>query len=411
MVKKILRKIQSYLIQDSLIYSLAAMTLFWTIFDSGLTYLAPVFIEQAGFSTTKIGIIIATSSIIGALFDVLACKIFKNTNFKRMFLIMFALCAIYPLLLWQAKTIWLWILAMAVWGIYYDLNAFGTFDYISRYTKIKSHSSNFGVISIFRSIGSIIGPLIVGLFISEKISFKPLSISWIFLVIGFLIFIALAIKSKKPLKKETSKPRKRRNFILEFKLFRKITKTMFPLFIITFFLYFIDAFFWTLAPLYAESFQFFDFGGIFLASYTAPILIIGWFVGKIVRKMGKEKTALYTLLIGSIILSLFMLAKNPLGIILITFSSSCFISLSLPSLNGLYTEFIAKNIVLEEEIEALEDFSFNLGYIFGPLCAGLLADNLSIPLAFTILGIAGIVLTLALFIKTRILKSKKLAKR
>jgi len=46
----------------------------------------------------------------------------------------------------------------------------------------------------------------------------------------------------------------------------------------------------------------------------------------------------------------------------------------------------------------LEDFSANLGYIFGPILAGVLADLFGIQSAFGVLGLVGAALAVTLLI-------------
>ncbi len=45
---------------------------------------------------------------------------------------------------------------------------------------------------------------------------------------------------------------------------------------------------------------------------------------------------------------------------------------------------------MQKEIEALEDFSGNIGYFIGPIVAGFLADRVGNGVTFTILGISGV---------------------
>jgi MFS family permease len=181
-------------------------------------------------------------------------------------------------------------------------------------------------------------------------------------------------------------------------LWKKIgNKISLPL-LITFYLFFIEAFFFTLAPLYADNLEQIKFGGFFLAAYSLPVLLSGLVVGKIVSKFGKIKTARFCLLIGSTIISTFMLVHNPYISIIIVIAASFFFGISFPSINGIYADLISETPLLEGEIETWEDFSFNIGYILGPITAGFLSDIFSIPAAFSILGIVGIIISVALII-------------
>lgn len=101
-------------LNNKLLYMIATMLFFWAMFDGILGYLVPLVITQAGFSDTVMGIIFGSSSIVGGVFDFLLSKFLNNTHFRRLYLAMLAICALYPLILWQAKGIWMFLLAMAM---------------------------------------------------------------------------------------------------------------------------------------------------------------------------------------------------------------------------------------------------------------------------------------------------------
>lgn len=394
---KILKKFSVISEDKTPLYVLALMIFFWTLFDATMTYLTPLILSENGLSNTMIGIIIATSSTAGAILDFLICKIFKKSTFKTIFFVMFIFCAAYPLMLWNAKSIWLYIFVMGIWGFYFDLYGFGTFDFIGKTVKKDEHSSGFGLIQVFRSLGLFIAPIIAGFFIADKINFKSLKIGWVFLVIGFLFFIILLFVTKKNILKEQEQHKKRRrNALFEAGLLAKLAREMMSPLIVTFFLFMVEAFFWTLAPLFAQNSLMKNYGGFFIAAYSLPPLLLGWFVGRITRKFGKKKTAIFGLLIGSAILCSISFLQNPIMIIIFTFFASCFLGIALPSINGAYADYISEASYVEGEIEALEDFSFNLGYIIGPLSAGIISDILGITSAFTVLGAAGFVVALIL---------------
>lgn len=384
------------------IYLFSLVIFFWTIFDTIMTYITPLLIERNGFSNTLIGLIIGSSSIAGGLFDFIICKVFKNTHFRRVFLIMFALCFIYPILLWQAKTFWFFIFVMAVWGIYFDLYGFGAFDFIGRHTKKAAHAASFGLIQMFRALADIIAPLIIGLIIVVSIDWRTIAFGWLFLAIGFILFVILLVLMRKhpTMKGAIIEPVRRKNLFIELHLWRKLGTLMMPVLFMTFYLFFIEAFFWTLAPLYAEDIAIKHFGGLFLAAYTLPALIVGWFISPLTKHFGKKRIALLGLLIGSLILSSFYYLSNPIIAIVAVFIASCFISMALPAIDAAYTDYISEAPQVEGEIESLEDFAFNMGYVVGPILAGVLADILSMAGAFSMLGLFGVILAIILLIIT-----------
>lgn len=374
------------------LFSLAVF--FWTLFDSILMYIVPLLMEESGLSISVIGLVIGVSSMSGALFDFFICKFIKSTDFRRIFLLMFFICSLYPFLLLGAKTLGLFLIAMAIWGIYFDLYGFSVFNFIGRYVEKEKHASNFGIVQIFRSLGGFLAPIIAGFLVGESIDFKPFLLSWLFLGFGLIFFIILLIVMKKNKIKNQIKCKvvRRKSLFIEINLWKKLGKIMGPVLAMTFFLAFIESFFWTLAPLYVEMRGAGELGGLFLAAYIFPALFMGGFVGSLTKLFGKKKTALFGILFGCLVLSFFVFSPNIIIDTMVVFLAACFLSMALPAINSAYADYISETPQVDEEIEGVEDFSFNFGYIFGPISAGLFADFLGIPVTFTILGLMGILL-------------------
>jgi MFS family permease len=102
-------------------------------------------------------------------------------------MVMFAVCLVYPLILFSANSFVIYLIAMVLWGIYYDLKNIASFDYIGRYTEKREHADSFGLLSVFSSAGYLIAPLIVGLLVAESVDWKPAIMAWIFLVFSIIL--------------------------------------------------------------------------------------------------------------------------------------------------------------------------------------------------------------------------------
>lgn len=375
----------------------ALVVFFWSLADALGQYIAPLLLQQHGFSSTMIGLIIGTSSIAGALFDFVACAVLKNTNFRRFLLAMFAICLVYPLVLWQANSVWWFLFAMALWGIYFDLYNISMFDFISRHTTSEQRVSGFVTIQFFKALATIIAPLIVALVIVGTVDWRAFGLFWLFISIAILFFGLLWYVTRNYPTHHEERHRKK-HFLAEARLWRKIGKILLPMLLLTAYLFIIEAYFWTLAPLIAETVEFKGFGGFLLMAYNLPTLLVAWFISPIMARFSKKRFAYGCLFLGSLILIPFAFVSSPLFLIGLIFASSLLTSMSLPAVNAAYADYISSASYVEGEIETLEDMAMNVGYILGPISAGLLADLSGMGAAFSILGAIGALLALGLLV-------------
>ncbi|MFA6255201.1 MAG: MFS transporter [Patescibacteria group bacterium] len=383
------------------LYLASIMIFFWAISDGILSFILPVSITEIGISETWMGIIIGSSSIAGALFDFLLCRFLVNVNFRRLYFLMLAVSVTFPLVLWQAKTIWLYLLAMAIWGLYYDLYHIGNFDFVSRVPNNGERSTGFGVMQVFISLGYLMAPLIAGFLIGEVVNFKPFVMALIFLGLAFVFYFLLLIFTQKTKSYNQKTNFQSLNFFREYRLWKKIGKLILPVLILTFVLNINDSFFWTIGPLFSESlFAHSGFGSLFMVAYGLPPLFIGWFIGSITARFGQKKTAFISLMIGSLILSSLFLVSNPLILILISFVASFFLALAWPAIQGAYADYIAEAPQVATEIETLQDSFVNIGYVVGPIMAGIFGQYFGHQITFSILGATGVLVSLILLMMT-----------
>lgn len=384
------------------LYLLSIVILFWALFDGIISYIVPIVIIDNGMSKTLMGIIVGTSSIAGALFDFIACKLFRNTYYKKLFIVMFAICFGFPLLLFKAHSFLMFVIAMALWGIYYDLKNIGEFNYVGRFALKEEHSESFGVLQVFSAMGYLVAPLLVGFLIADSLSWEPFILSWIFLAISIVFFVILMHNTRREedLIMANIAPDlvgRQRGTWSEVLIWGKIGRVLLPVLLLTFFLNFVDSFFWTLGPLVAEGLSGINqFGGILMTMYTLPPLLIGWIVGSFTRKYGKKHTSFVSLFWGSIFLTFFSFISNPFVLIFDVFMVSFFMSMAYPAINGAYADYISETDEYEKEIEGLQDFYTNLGYVVGPMMAGFMADQLGNGNTFSLLGVSGIITALIL---------------
>jgi predicted MFS family arabinose efflux permease len=393
---RVYRHFRQYGSSHTPLFAVSVMIFFWCLYDGIISYITPLVLTESGLTKTLMGVVIASSSLTGGVFDFLLSKILPNAHFRRIYLAMFAVCLVYPLLLWQAKTLWVFLLSMALWGVYYDLLNFGDFDFVSRTSRHSEHTSSFGVISVFKSLGYIIAPIFAGLLIGELVDWRPFAMAWIFLVIAIIFYVLVLLLTRK--NQQIDLPLKPVSWLGELRQWKSLGRVLLPLLILTMLINILDAFFWTIGPLFAESFTSIrPFNGLFLSANLLPALLVGWIIGSVTSRFGKKKTAFFSFFAGSLILSGMIFFKQPFIVIGLVFIASAFQALAVPALNGTYADFVTETPTHEKEVIALSDFATNAGYVIGPILAGILADTVGSSWAFAVIGLLSALIILVLW--------------
>jgi MFS family permease len=395
---KLVNYVKIYGFKHRHIYAAAFMLFFFAIFDGIFSFITPIYIVQKGISEGMMGIIIGTSSIAGLIFDVLLCRVLRDVRYRTIYVLLFIICLIYPLILWASSTAFLFIIAMVLWGVYYDLLGIGNLDFVSHTSSKKEYSDNFGVLNVFFTLGYLVAPLITGFLIIEFVDYKPFLAAFVFLILALASFIVLMIIYRNGKHyHEKVKQINTGGIIKELTLWRKIGNFILPVLIVSFMLNIIDAIYWTIGPLLSESMTFLgDLGGLFMMVYIFPPLIVGWFVGRVTARLGKKRTAFISMFIGSVFLVLFFIFDTPVLLVLLSFLSSFCTSFTSPAIAGAYADYINENPQLEKEISAMHDSFVNIGYIIGPVIAGFSGQYLGYINTFALLGVLGVIMTLIL---------------
>jgi len=390
--------LQKYGTKNRPLYVFATMILFWCIFEGIISYLIPIWITQNGISDTLMGVIVGSSSVAGALFDFVMCRILKSTFYRRVLLLMFSFSLLFSLILFQAHTFTLFLLMAVLWGIAFDLANYGNFNFVSHTSEKQEFTDHFGVIQVFKSLGYLLAPILAAAAIGEVVDWQPFALAWLFLGLGVVMLIILLFLTRK-VKEEIPQAKQRVNLWREFHIWKHIVKILLPVLILTFTLNLFDSAFWTIGPLISQSFNQ-SFHGLFMVAYLLPVLLVGWFVGSLTTKLGKKRTAFGALFLGSLIMSFLYFAQSSIFSAILVFAGSFFLAFAWPSINSAYADYMEETIQYEQEIEGIEDFFVNIGYFVGPILAGFLADLVGIQSAFALFGVLGTFIAIILFTTT-----------
>lgn len=375
------------------------MFLFFMLFDGVITYVIPLLVIEQGYSKTLVGIIFSSAAISGAFYSFFLYKIFKNAYFRTLFSFMLLIGLLYCFVIWNAYAFVLFVIGMIMWGFYYSLLNFGTLDFFSRFISQDDMSAKFGLLEAFRAIGYLLAPLVAGYLVVDKaVGWEPFVTALVFLSISAFFFILLLREAggvQQFIPSVESYPK--RSLFEEIRSWRRVGGYLFPLLFLVAISTLHDAFFMTLGPIVAERLIFEPFDGLFLTAYFAPLLFIGAFIGPITKVFGEKMTVIIGLFIGSVILATISFIENPIIIILVVFASACFTCLATPIANSISANYIQAAPDAKKEVLELKDFFFNIGYIIGPVAAGIMADTVGAIQAFSVLGVVGILFAGILF--------------
>lgn len=386
-----------------ILFTAGSMLFFWSIYDGIISYLVPVFITDRGYSNSVAGMLISLSAISGAVFDLLISKYIRSAHYLKYFLLVFVISFSMPLVLWGSSSIWLFVLAMILWGFYYDLINFGIFDLASRISHQHEHTKNISLIGIFKTVGYFIGPPLIAYIISfSTISLTPIAPPYIFLIVASAIYIYLFSLTDihdfiRPVRSKAINI----HWYKELFTWKKLSKILLPVLVFNVFFYIFEATFWTLGPIFSQQFP--DskhFSGLFMIVYVLPTVIAASFAEKITSFFGKKKTAYVAFIVSNLfIIPLGPFASPPI-ILGLVFVSTIAASLSWSAISGAFIDYLAETELYDSEIIGLKDFSANLGYIVGPVLSGVISDIVGISYTFSILGLVNILVVSYLFLVT-----------
>ncbi len=392
MGKNLILHISNYTRAHRALFIISLTLFFIRIFDGILAYAVPLLVIEQGFSRTQMGMIIGFSSLAGATFDIVLSHVLTKVSYKRLFLFLFVTCLFYALTLWGAQTLLVFLLAMAMWGIYFDFMSFATFDFVARELPKDEHSAGFGVLDIFKSLGYLLAPLLSGLVIIDRVNDRTFIFALIFLAIGAIFFLLIATDKNREVDLKHKRIRKPLSIFQEMQQWRQLSKFLFPVLFMTLVMNFSDAFFWTIGPLISENLsQIHPFGGLLITLYFLPSLLVGWFVGSITKRFGKKRTAIVCFFCGSLILtSSAFVGLSPL-LLIVVLLSSLVSAVAWPAMNGAYADYIEETPRIEAQIEGVNDFAYNIAYVIGPILAGFMSDRVGDLTALSLTGVVGVI--------------------
>ncbi len=345
------------------------------------------------------GFVMSFSSLVGFLVDFFLPQVVNTVTVKRFLItgvftgVLFAIVLLISL---KLPFILVFLIAMAIWGVYYELFGFATQQFMADTMPLSMRTGGWAIYEVFRNLAYFLGPLIAAWLI-VKAEWYGAAVSIFFTLLGLGILLLIKKIHDRPL----SINLKSVDFKSEFKHWTTLTVYVWPVIVLSLVMGLIDATFWTTGTVWTEELTRQNFfGSFFLPVYQLPSLFIGIIITRMHIFKGKKRLATIAVLIAGIFLTLLGYVTSIYLIIFITLLASIMLSVSFPLIDGVYTDIIARMGGKREHMIGLSGSTISLAYIIGPVVAGYLANWFGEAKTFSVMGIMAVVVSIGLLFFT-----------
>jgi len=288
-----------------------------------------------------------------------------------------------------------------MWGIYYEFLSFSQQSFVISTENRESFSKDWGLVSIIIGVGSLVGPIVGSLLVHEEL----VNSATIIVALDFMaiIFAILLIYSEKKGKKiEVIEEELKMSISKELIYWFVLVKRIWPPIVVGLAMTFISATFWTIGPLFGEKLL----GDAGLDWLVVVIFILPTVPGAIILsklKIIQHKKVISEvglLLAGISMACIFLVQNNIVFVLFLILLLGLFLSFTWPLNEAVYSDITDRAGTNKLHITAITRANTSIGYVIGPLLAGLLADKTDYYIAFSIVGLAVVVISAILIVFT-----------
>lgn len=292
------------------------------------------------------------------------------------------LFAVLLLLARQWPAVLLLVIAMAVWGLYYEFFGFATQQYVSEVAPPHGRASAWGVVSMVKSTVYMLGPL-AGAWALRYGEAWVLGTAIILLILAYVLFRLIKIPSR-PVVVEVHEI----NLRSEFSHWTVLFEHIWPILLASMVLGLVDALFWTNGTILNDRLALrSSLGGLFVSVYMFPSLLAPWVLSRMQIATAKKRKTYLLILASGIVLATIGLRNEVWWYLLIVLLSSFLLALAWPILDAVYTDLLARMGRERKHLIGLGNSTMSLAYVVGPFIAGTLAQYTGEVGSFVAMGI------------------------
>lgn len=382
----------------SKVAGLAFILFFALLSDAILSDWIPVYMQSVLGSAFLMGMVMSFSSVVGLTADFIFPQILKGTTVRKlMFLAIFSSVVFSLVALWSTYMpfIFIFLVAMTVWGFYYEFLGFASQQFVAETAGIHERSAVWGVMGAFRSLAYFLGPLLGGV-LMVKGDRVVVIVAGTIAIFSYIMLLSLRVKSR-PVKVGVREI----NFAAEASHWRVLFVHVWPMLLASLVLGLVDATFWTTGTVLTETLsKESSWGGLFLPTYMLPSLFVGFIIARWGIFQGKKKWAEIFMFFSGVILMLLFYQSSVIYQLLIVFLSSVLLSLSYPLIEAVYSDIVVRMGRERKHLLGLSNSMVSVAYIVGPILSGLIASLAGERMTFVVMGALMAVVSVFLLLTT-----------
>jgi MFS family permease len=379
------------------LYFLLVLTIIWESADTAFTYVLPVILQERFNDLTLLGIVVSLGAVASICIDLLTGWKFARKHYRFFYItgfiasLMISVLANFPMLI-------IFTFMSVLGGIYYELFFFGTEDFIAREVDYQDHTKASSMVVLAMTLSALFIPV----FISDAINNGEYGSSfWAFnilILIALATFLIYTIGRRHNVEKQDVRV-KRISLLVELRVWKLLSKDSGIYLFLLIFMSIQDAFFWTLGAIFAVQYSVVNhYSQLLIPLYMLPGLITGLVAGRLQSKGSKERLSLVLFAISGVILALFYLTDDIPLLLVLTFLSSFFSTLSYNFLDSLFNDFVSRLNEDGNYMLGLRGVASDVAYVIGPIIAGFIAQNVGVRNSFGFIGLLTGILGTAIFL-------------
>ncbi len=379
------------------LYFLLVLTIIWESADTAFTYVLPVILQERFNDLTLLGIVVSLGAVASICIDLLTGWKFARKHYRFFYFTGF-LASLTISVLANFPGLLVFTIMSVLCGIYYELFFFGTEDFIAEEVDYQDHTKASSLVVLAMTLSALFIPV----FISDAINNGEYGSSfWTFnilIILALSTFLIYTIGKRKD--HPEPQPRvKRISLLVELRVWKLLSRDSGIYLFLLIFMSVQDAFFWTLGAIFAVQYSTVNnYSQLLIPLYMLPGLITGLVAGRLQSRGTKERLSLVLFAISGAVLALFYLTDDVPLLLVMTFITSFFSTLSYNYLDSLFNDFVSR---LKEDgnyMLGLRGVASDVAYVIGPIIAGFIAQNVGVRNSFGFIGLLTGILGTAIFL-------------